>query len=87
MSRYSFGAHMAAQLTPAQRRAISYIGRCRGRVARYGKGQPISTRTFNALSAKRLVMENGPGRVMLTWNGELVFTALHPKSKYAIKKG
>lgn len=82
----AYGEQLKRQLTPAQRQAISTIGRHRKTFARYGKGKDISTRMFNTLKAKRLVMvvDEHKKTVMLTYPGECVFTALHPYSKYAI---
>lgn len=74
-------------LSKAELEAIDYIGRHRKTYTRVGRGKPISTRMFNKLRKKHLVMWLDEDRriVMLTYIGELVFTQLHPYSKYRIK--
>jgi hypothetical protein len=68
----------------AELRAIDYIGNHRKTHARVGKGKPISTRIFNQLRRKGLVMWLEDGKTcMLTYPGELVWSKMHPFSKYA----
>jgi hypothetical protein len=72
--------------TRAEIAAIEYIGSHRKSDVKVGTGKPISTRTFNSLAKKRLVMwiSEDKKTVMLTANGERVWTQLHPNSKYRI---
>lgn len=76
-------------LSPAERRAIEYIGshRTGKNPARVGKGRPISTRTFNCLKSKGLVMwaSESKKEAMLTYPGERVWSYLHPHSKYKVR--
>jgi hypothetical protein len=73
-------------LTKAELAAIEYIGRHRKTDVKVGTGKPISSRIFNQLQRKRLVMWMDEKRsvAMLTANGERVWTKLHPTSKYRI---
>ena len=72
--------------TRAELAAIDYIGSHRKTDVKVGTGKPISARIFNQLQRKRLVMWISEDRktVMLTANGERVWTQLHPASKYRI---
>ena len=70
-------------LTKAQRDAIDLIGRRRKSDVRIGKD--ISAVTANRLIAMRLVMKIGEKSLMLTYNGERIWSELHPNSKYRIK--
>ena len=72
--------------TKAEIAAIEYIGSHRKTDVKVGTGKPISTRIFNQLQRKRLVMWLSEDKkiVMLTANGERVWTQLHPTSKYRL---
>lgn len=74
-------------LTKDQLNAIDKIGRSRRSRMKIGKGKPISTRMFNTLKKKGLVMwlDEAKKEIMLTYPGERIFTKLHPTSKYKIK--
>jgi hypothetical protein len=74
-------------LTKAELAAIEYIGSHRKSDVKVGAGRPVSTRTFNTLQRKRLVMWLSETKqiCMLTANGELEWTRLHPSSKYRLK--
>lgn len=72
------------KLTPAQRAAISTIGRHGKSRVTIGKGKQLSVKTVNRLVQMGLVMWNG-NSIMLTYLGERQFTKLHPHSKYKIK--
>ncbi len=80
-----YGRETFKHLTKAQRDAIDLIGRRRKSDVRIGKD--ISAVTANRLIAMRLVMTIGKEQksLMLTYNGERIWTALHPNSKYRIK--
>jgi hypothetical protein len=74
-------------LTPAERAAIDCIGRHRKTDVKVGAGKLISTRMFNQLQRKGLVMWLNENRrtLMLTYPGERLFTKMHPHSKYRIR--
>lgn len=73
------------RLTRAEQAAIELLGRRRKSHTKYGQGREISTRLFNQLQRKGLLMEIGTsGYIMLTYSGEKVWTQLHPNSKYRI---
>lgn len=73
--------------TKAEIAAIEYIGSHRKSDVKVGTGKPISTRIFNQLQRKRLVMwlDENKKIVMLTAGGEMIWTKLHPTSKYKIR--
>lgn len=73
-------------LSKAEREAVDYIGRHRKTKVSVGKGRAISTRMFNQLKRKGLVMWANQDRThaMLTAPGERVWTKMHPTSKYRI---
>lgn len=72
-------------MTKAMIKAIDYIGRHRKSKTKVGRD--ISAVTANRLLRARLIMwqDEQKRTVMLTFNGERVFTKLHPYSKYRIK--
>lgn len=72
--------------TRAEIAAIEYIGLHRKTAVKVGTGKPISTRIFNQLQRKRLVMwlDEKKSICMLTAGGEMIWTRLHPTSKYRI---
>lgn len=74
-------------LTEAETKAIDVIGRHRKTKVKVGVNKPISTRMFNQLKRKGLVMwlSEAQHTVMLTARGETFWTRLHPTSKYRIK--
>ena len=74
-------------LTKAELAAIEYIGSHRKTGTKVGTGKPVSTRTFNSLARKRLVMWLSEERktVMLTYLGEKEWSKLHPSSKYVLR--
>lgn len=78
---------MKTGLSKAELAAIEHIGSHRKTHTKVGAGRPVSTRTFNALARKRLVMwlDEKKTIAMLTYNGERLWTQLHPTSKYRIK--
>ena len=71
-------------MTKAMLQAIDYIGRHRKTKTKVGRD--ISVVTANRLLKARLIMwlNKEKKTVMLTLAGELVFTGLHPNSKYRI---
>lgn len=75
------------KLTRAEIAAIEYLGSHRKSDVKVGTGKPISTRTFNQLQHKGCVMwiDEQKHIAMLTYNGERVWTRLHPTSKYKIR--
>jgi len=74
-------------LTDAETKALDTIGRHRKTKLKVGQGKPISTRMFNQLKRKGLVMwmDQQQTCVMLTAPGERLWTKLHPTSKYRLK--
>ena len=78
---------MKTNLSKAELAAIEYIGSHRKSDVKVGTGRPVSARTFNSLKKKLLVMWLSEDKqiVMLTYNGERLWTRLHPTSKYRIK--
>lgn len=76
-----------SNLSKAELAAIEYIGSHRKTDVKVGAGRPVSARTFNSLKKKLLVMwvSETKKTVMLTYNGERLWTRLHPSSKYRIK--
>lgn len=81
-------------ITDTDLKAISYIGRHRkSDVKPHRKSCDVSVRTANKLIKRGFVMalygkdnhEDIRQGIMLTLRGELVFSKLHPTSKYAIK--
>jgi len=73
-------------LSKTELAAIEYIGSHRKTDVKVGRGKPVSTRIFNQLKRKHLVMWMDEKRkiVMLTYMGEREWTKLHPNSKYRI---
>lgn len=73
--------------TKAEVEAIEYLGSHRKSDVKVGVGKPISARTFNSLKRKNAVMWMSEARkiAMLTYGGELLWTKLHPASKYKIR--
>jgi hypothetical protein len=73
------------RLTEAMKKAIDYIGRHRKSETKVGRD--ISAVTANRLFRAKYIMwlDEKKKLVMLTYNGERVFTKLHPHSKYRIK--
>jgi len=71
-------------MTKTMIRAISYIGLHRKTKTKVGRD--ISVITANRLFRAKLIMwlDEKKKLVMLTYNGERVFTTLHPYSKYRI---
>lgn len=71
--------------------AVDYLGRSRRTKSYPHRADcPISVRTANKMIRLRLAMVGSHNRhgkpwIMLTYNGERLYTALHPHSKYAIK--
>lgn len=74
-------------LTKAELAAIEHIGSHRKTHTKVGSGRPVSTRTFNSLERKKLVMWMSEEKqiCMLTYNGERLWSSLHPSSKYRVK--
>lgn len=74
-------------LTKAELAAIEYIGSHRKTHTKVGIGRPVSTRIFNSLQQKRLVMwlDESKKIAMFTYNGEKLWSKLHPTSKYRVK--
>lgn len=72
-------------MTPAIRDAIEKIGR-RRKKNRVKAGKDISWKTFKRLQQYRLVMLYGDDCVMFTYNGERIWSELHPNSKYRISR-
>lgn len=72
-------------MTKAMIAAIDFIGRHRKTKTKVGRD--ISVVTANRLFRAKCIMWLDEKRrlVMLTYNGERVFTKLHPYSKYRIK--
>lgn len=78
---------MKTGLSKAELAAIEYIGSHRKTAVKVGAGRPVSVRTFNSLARKLLVMYSSESKqtAMLTYNGERLWSKLHPTSKYRIK--
>jgi hypothetical protein len=76
-------------LTKTELAAIEYIGLHRKTEVLVGKH--LSKRIYNQLNKKGYIMDSYKSkkmkyqRVQLTARGEVVFTAMHPYSKYRIK--
>lgn len=71
-------------LSKAEQKALDAIGNHRKTKCPIGKGKRVSTRTYNSLVKRELVMPQWDGKPhpMLTLRGEMMWTALHPTSKY-----
>jgi hypothetical protein len=71
-------------LSPAQLAAVEKIGRRRRSCVRVP--QDVSWVTARSLKRRGLVMlYSYPPRVMFTYQGERLWTQLHPTSKYKVK--
>lgn len=77
------------RLTETDLKAIEYVGRHRKSTTYpHRKSCPVSMRTANKLDYRGYIMFRGRNRkhgIMLTYNGERIFTLLFPYSKWTIK--
>lgn len=71
-------------LSPAQLAAVEKIGR--RRYSGVHVPRDVSWVTARSLERRRLIMFYGhPSKIMFTFNGERLWTQLHPTSKYKVK--